>query len=81
MGDVNLAAAAEQIRQCLASQNSRPVVKSFFDEATFTATHVAHDPVTLKGVIIDSVLDFDFLQAALLKNQQMQSFLMCAKKI
>lgn len=59
MGDVNLAAAADQIRQCLASQNSRPVVKSFFDEATFTATHVAHDPITLKGVIIDSVLDFD----------------------
>ena len=59
MGDVNLAAAADQIRQCLASQNSRPVVKSFFDEATFTATHVVHDPTTLKGVIIDSVLDFD----------------------
>jgi glyoxylase-like metal-dependent hydrolase (beta-lactamase superfamily II) len=59
MGDVNLAAAADQIRQCLASQKSRPVVKSFFDETTFTATHVAHDPITLKGVIIDSVLDFD----------------------
>ena len=59
MGDINLAAAADQIRQCLASQNSRPVVKSFFDEATFTATHVAHDPITLNAVIIDSVLDFD----------------------
>ena len=59
MGDVNLAAAANQIRQCRASQNSCPVVKSFFDEATFTATHIAHDPKTLKGAIIDSVLDFD----------------------
>ena len=59
MGDVNLAAAADQIRQCRASQNSCPVVKSFFDEATFTATHIAHDPKTLKGAIIDSVLDFD----------------------
>ena len=59
MSDVNLAAAADQIRQCLAAQNSRPIVKSFFDEATFTATHVAHDPITLQGAIIDSVLDFD----------------------
>lgn len=59
MGDVNLADAADQIKQCRASQNSRPVVKSFFDEATFTATHIAHDPISLKGAIIDSVLDFD----------------------
>ena len=59
MGDVNLAAAADQIEQCRASQNTRPIVKSFFDEATFTATHIAHDPKTLKGAIIDSVLDFD----------------------
>ena len=36
-----------------------PIVKSFFDEATFTATHVVHDPATGKAAIIDSVLDFD----------------------
>lgn len=36
-----------------------PVVKSFFDEPTFTATHVVHDPATRKAAIIDSVLDFD----------------------
>lgn len=36
-----------------------PVVRTFFDEATFTATHVVHDPATLKAAIIDSVLDFD----------------------
>ena len=38
---------------------SKPVVKSFFDEATFTVTHVASDPSTQKCAIIDSVLDFD----------------------
>ena len=36
-----------------------PVVRTFFDEATFTATHVVHDPATLRAAIIDSVLDFD----------------------
>lgn len=36
-----------------------PTVKSFFDEATFTATHVVSDPATKKAAIIDSVMDFD----------------------
>jgi len=36
-----------------------PVVKTFFDEATFTASHVVSDPATKKAAIIDSVLDFD----------------------
>ena len=36
-----------------------PLVKSFFDEATFTATHVVSDPATKKAAIIDSVMDFD----------------------
>lgn len=35
------------------------VVKTFFDEDTFTATHVVSDPATSKAAIIDSVLDFD----------------------
>ncbi|HYX46056.1 MAG TPA: MBL fold metallo-hydrolase [Sphingomicrobium sp.] len=38
---------------------ARPVVRTFFDEATFTATHVIHDPVTRKAAIVDSVMDFD----------------------
>ena len=33
-------------------------IKSFFDEATFTVTHVASDPATGKCAIIDSVLDY-----------------------
>ena len=37
----------------------RPAVRAFFDEATFTASYVVHDPVTRKAAIIDSVLDYD----------------------
>ena len=36
-----------------------PHVEAFFDEATFTASYVVHDPVTLEAAIIDSVLDFE----------------------
>lgn len=36
-----------------------PEVKAFFDEATFTASYVVHDPQTRAAAIIDSVLDFD----------------------
>lgn len=35
------------------------VVRSFFDQATFTATHVVSDPATKKAAIVDSLLDFD----------------------
>ncbi|MEX2630951.1 MAG: MBL fold metallo-hydrolase [Tistlia sp.] len=37
----------------------KPQVKSFFDEATFTATHVVVDPETRRCAILDSVLDYD----------------------
>ncbi len=37
----------------------KPVIRTFFDEPTFTATHVVHDPVSRLAAIIDSVLDFD----------------------
>lgn len=36
----------------------KPHVKTFFDEDTFTASHVVSDPATKKAAIIDSVLDF-----------------------
>jgi glyoxylase-like metal-dependent hydrolase (beta-lactamase superfamily II) len=36
-----------------------PVIKTVFDEATFTATHVVWDPETSKAAIIDSVKDYD----------------------
>ncbi len=36
-----------------------PNVKTFFDEATFTATHVVWDPQTRHAAIVDSVKDYD----------------------
>jgi len=38
---------------------SRPDVKAFFDEATFTVTYVVSDPATSCAAIIDPVLDYD----------------------
>ena len=38
-------------------------VQTFFDEVTFTASHVAYDPATRRAAIIDSVLDFDSTSA------------------
>ncbi|MFZ9061749.1 MAG: MBL fold metallo-hydrolase [Steroidobacteraceae bacterium] len=34
-------------------------VKGFFDPETFTVSYVAHDPGSMRGALIDSVLDFD----------------------
>lgn len=51
--------AASIIQAALGDSVKRPVVKSFFDEATFTISHVVHDPVTRRAALIDSVLDFD----------------------
>ena len=58
MTDQVLDAAVAILSAALAGA-PRPVVRSFFDEATFTATHVVHDPATQRAAIIDSVLDFD----------------------
>lgn len=57
--DPQLATATAQVEAALAHSGLRPAVRSFFDEATFTATHVVHDPATLRAAIIDSVMDFD----------------------
>ena len=52
--------AVEQASRIIgAGDRAMPLVKSFFDEATFTATHVVSDPATKKAAIIDSVMDFD----------------------
>lgn len=58
MSDQALSAAVDQIVTARASAQ-KSVVKTFFDEATFTATHVVHDPVSRRAAIIDPVLDFD----------------------
>jgi len=36
-----------------------PIVKHFFDQATWTLTYVVHDPATKDAVIIDPVWDFE----------------------
>lgn len=52
------------IERAIAQVNSargvtRPVIRTFFDGPTFTATHVVYDPDSRRAAIIDSVLDFD----------------------
>ena len=59
MPDAQLKSATQQVHAAQATAFGRPVVRSFFDEPTNTASYVLHDPATLKGAVIDSVLDFD----------------------
>lgn len=57
MADVHIQEAARIVEAAI---DARPaVIRSFFDEDTFTVTHVIADPATGKAAIIDSVLDFD----------------------
>ena len=55
--DLVLSEANTQTRR--AKTAGSPVVQSFFDEPTNTATHVVWDAATKKAAIVDSVLDFD----------------------
>lgn len=57
--DINLERAAAQIEAVLRGEIHTPHAKAFFDEPTFTASYVVHDPATKIAAIIDSVLDFD----------------------
>jgi glyoxylase-like metal-dependent hydrolase (beta-lactamase superfamily II) len=57
--DVVLQAATEQVLRAASDSALRPEIASFFDPATFTVTHVVHDPATMEAAIVDSVLDFD----------------------
>jgi len=43
---------------------TNPIVKGFWDEPTGSWQYVFHDPDTMKGAIIDPVLDFDPLAGA-----------------
>ncbi len=51
--------AAGGVRAALADSARSPVVTSFFDEATFTISHVVRDPGSSACAVIDSVLDYD----------------------
>lgn len=57
--DTNLYRAIDQVHCVLRGEIRAPHVKAFFDEPTFTASYVVHDPQTRAAAIIDSVLDFD----------------------
>ncbi|WP_305096315.1 MBL fold metallo-hydrolase [Croceibacterium aestuarii] len=57
--DGALAAASAIVEQALSGKTASPVVQSFFDEATFTASYVVFDPATRHAAIVDSVLDYD----------------------
>jgi len=57
--DTSLKIARDQVGQVRAGSVKAPVVKAFFDEPTFTASYVVHDPDTRSAAIVDSVLDFD----------------------
>ncbi len=59
MNDINLSRAADQVRSVLQGTIRAPHVQDFFDEPTFTASYVVHDPLTKEAAIVDSVLDFD----------------------
>ena len=59
MSDSALETAIAQVEKVARGQAPAPVVRSFFDEATFTATHVVHDPATRQAAVIDSVLDYE----------------------
>lgn len=57
--DESLAHASDVIKRTRSGDNPVPIVRSFFDQATSTASYVVHDPITLTAAVIDSVLDFD----------------------
>lgn len=57
--DLSVAEASRLILAARTGAMARPVVHTLFDEATFTASHVVHDPATRAAAIIDPVLDYD----------------------
>jgi glyoxylase-like metal-dependent hydrolase (beta-lactamase superfamily II) len=57
--DPQIGRARAQIEAASMPGGHAPIIRSFFDEATFTASHVVHDPTSKHAAIIDSVLDYD----------------------
>ena len=57
--DPYLKTARDQVARVRAGKLRAPIVKAFFDESTFTASYVVHNPETKAAAIVDSVLDFD----------------------
>lgn len=60
--DVALASAITIVESAKPGGPLSPEVTSFFDQTTFTVTHVVKDPGSDSCAIIDSVLDFDLFR-------------------
>ena len=52
--DPRLKQAKDQVARALRGEVRAPVVQAFFDEPTFTASYVVHDPETMAAAIVDS---------------------------
>lgn len=59
MSDTAVSSAREIIVEALENGAHAPVVRSFFDPATFTISHVVRDPHSRACAIVDSVLDYE----------------------
>ena len=59
MSDTALQHAADVILAARADKQRQPIVRSFFDPATYTISHVVRDPDSTACAIVDSVLDYD----------------------
>jgi glyoxylase-like metal-dependent hydrolase (beta-lactamase superfamily II) len=59
MSDAVLLLAIKTVEAACGSWAPKPVVTSFFDPVTFTASHLVRDPASKNAAIIDAVLDFD----------------------
>lgn len=57
--DASLETAGALVGGILTGDAPAPQVRTFFDPATFTASHVVRDPRSSACAIIDTVLDFD----------------------
>jgi glyoxylase-like metal-dependent hydrolase (beta-lactamase superfamily II) len=57
--DLPIQNACALVEGAMLNDTMRPIVKSFFDEETFTVTHVVRDPLSKACAIVDSVLNFD----------------------
>jgi glyoxylase-like metal-dependent hydrolase (beta-lactamase superfamily II) len=40
-------------------ESPAPAIRAFFDEATNTVTYLVHDPGSMRGAVVDPVLDWD----------------------
>jgi glyoxylase-like metal-dependent hydrolase (beta-lactamase superfamily II) len=57
--DAMVARTGEQSREIQPMATDRPQVETFFDETTFTATHLVVDPASGRAAVVDTVRDYD----------------------